>query len=51
MDRLQEARDMNDMNLTEKQVAIHEWLIGEVEDCRDEIKELTNELEQLEDRQ
>ncbi len=34
-DRLQEARNMNDMNLTSEQVDIFEWLISELEAARD----------------
>ncbi len=35
-DRLQEARNMDDMNLTEEQVNIFDWLISELEKCRAE---------------
>ncbi len=37
-DRLQEARNMNDMNLTTKQVDIFEWLISELEKCRAKVE-------------
>lgn len=38
-DRLEEARDMDDMNLTSEQVDIHDWLISELEKHRTKTKE------------
>ena len=49
-DRLQEARNMNDMNLTSEQVDIFEWLISELEKCRAEVKRLKGEDEYVQDR-
>ena len=47
-DRLEEARNMDDMNLTSEQVDIHDWLISELEKCRTEVKRLWERDKQVE---